>query len=196
MRQIEPAKLRKCLSTLGGALAALALSACATQTGEKTKVVGPNGQVVTVRKAEVAEHPTKPFRAISLAPSIEEKVENKPVKLIELTKSQQIALLVHNGTLVEGTDGLLFFVRSRTQLSSPSSLFEDAVTLANLRQRLKDVKDLPDCVSNTATVRDATAFLRLEEDIPVTSGANAIEAALKAKGVVAVKARILTPVRL
>lgn len=173
----------------------LLLSACASHTGVE-RVAGVAGQNVPVKKAQPVQGAAKPFRTVSLKPAVEEKIDGKPIMTIDLTKSQQIALLVHNGILVEGSDSLLFFVRSRSVLSSPSALFEDAVTLANLRVRLKDVKDLPDCIASTATVRDATAFLKLEEDLPVTAGANAIEAALKAKGIVAVRARILTPVRL
>ncbi len=180
---------------MGACATVLLLSACATHPKEERAVVVA-GQTVPVKRAQPVSVAAKPFRTISLKPVIEEKIDGKPIKTIDLTKSQQIALLVHNGILVEGSDSLLFFVRSRSVLSSPSALFEDAVTLANLRLRLKDVKDLPDCIANTATVRDATAFLKLEEDLPVTSGANAIEAALKAKGIVAVRARILTPVRL
>ncbi|CAN5639579.1 hypothetical protein BH09VER1_BH09VER1_15870 [soil metagenome] len=195
MRPVRRVKPLQILCKLGALAATFLLGACATHTSV-VETAGITGQYLPIKKAQPVVTSAKPFRTISLQPTVEEKIEGKPVRTIDLTRSQQIALLVHNGILVEGSESLLFFVRSRSVLSSPSGLFEDAVTLANLRQRLKDVKDLPDCISSTATVQDATAFIKLDEEIPVASGANAIDAALKAKGVVAVRARILNPVRL
>jgi hypothetical protein len=62
--------------------------------------------------------------------------------------------------------------------------------LGRLRRTLKETDGIPDSLSATATVRDAKAFLKIDDTLPAPTAARAIDAALRTPGVNAVQARI------
>ena len=73
---------------------------------------------------------------------------------------------------------------------SGSGLYEDAILLGRLRRALKETDGIPDSLPAMATVRDARAFLKIDDTLPAPSAARAIDAALRTPGVNSVQARI------
>lgn len=106
------------------------------------------------------------------------------------TKAEQIIALVREGRLVSETQGALVFSKSGLTRSSRSGLYEDAILLARLRRTLKETTGIPESLAARATVRDARAFIAIEDTLPASSAANAIDAGLRTPGIIAVQARV------
>jgi hypothetical protein len=106
------------------------------------------------------------------------------------TREEQIIALVHEGRLVGTEGGSLVFSKSGLTRSARSGLYEDAILLARLRNTLKETPGLPESLSATATVRDAKAFLTIEDMLSASTAARVINAALRTPGVIAVQARL------
>jgi hypothetical protein len=106
------------------------------------------------------------------------------------TRAEQIITLVREGYLVDEAKGALVFSKSRPAGVLGSGLYEDAILLGRLRRTLKETTGIPDTLSATATVRDAKAFLNIDDTLPAPIAARAIDAALRTPGVNAVQARI------
>ena len=79
------------------------------------------------------------------------------------SKAEQIIALVRGGRLVNQGDGALVFSKSGLTRSFTVGLYEDAILLARLRRSLKETAGVPESVSAGATVRDARAFLEIDE---------------------------------
>jgi hypothetical protein len=62
--------------------------------------------------------------------------------------------------------------------------------LARLRRTLKETAGLPESLSASATVRDARAYLAIEDTLPASTAAIAIDAGLRTPGIIAVQARV------
>jgi hypothetical protein len=157
------------------------LSSCADRTRSTTTPasqgsVSPRPAVTKERKAP------PPDRERSAAP---QTVAPKPPP----NKTEQIIGLVRGGRLVNEGDGALVFSKSGLTRSSRSGLYEDAILLARLRRSLKDTPGVPESVSAGATVRDAKAFLEINDSLPAITAASAIDAGLRTPGIVAVQAR-------
>jgi hypothetical protein len=105
------------------------------------------------------------------------------------SKAEQIIGLVRGGRLVDQGDGALVFSKSGLTRSSRSGLYEDAILLARLRRALKETAGVPESVSADATVRDARAFLKIDNSLPAATAASAIDAGLRTPGIIAVQAR-------
>jgi hypothetical protein len=105
------------------------------------------------------------------------------------SKAEQIIGLVRGGRLVDQGDGALVFSKSGLTRSSWSGLYEDAILLARLRRSLKETAGVPESVSANATVRDARAFLEIDDSLPPATAARAIDAGLRTPGIIAVQAR-------
>jgi hypothetical protein len=108
----------------------------------------------------------------------------------EPTKAEQIINLVREGYLVDDAKGALVFWKTGPAGTLGSGLYEDAILLGRLRRTLKETDGIPDSLSATATVRDAKAFLKIDDTLPAPTAARAIDAALRTPGVNAVQARI------
>jgi len=106
------------------------------------------------------------------------------------TKAERIITLVREGYLVDETGGALVFSKSGLARLSRSGLYEDAILLGRLRRTLKEAEGIPDSVADTATVRDARAFLRIDVTLPASTAARVIDAALRTPGIIAVQAWI------
>jgi len=134
---------------------------------------------------------------IALKPNVEAISETPPAPLpVEPTRAEKIIRLVQNGGLIQADRNTLVFSKFRKAPGSQTSLYEDAIILGRLRRQLKQVKALPDDVLSSATIRDARAYLMLDDGIAILPAAGAIDAALKTAGVAAVHARIFAPMRL
>lgn len=105
------------------------------------------------------------------------------------SKAEQIIGLVRGGRLVTQGDGALVFSKSGLTRSSRSGLYEDAILLARLRRSLRETTGVPESVSAGATVRDAKAFLEIDDSLPAAIAASAIDAGLRTPGIIAVQAR-------
>ena len=105
------------------------------------------------------------------------------------SKAEQIIALVRGGRLVTQGDGALVFSKSGLTRSSRSGLYEDAILLARLRRSLRETTGVPESVSAGATVRDAKAFLEIDDSLPAAIAASAIDAGLRTPGIIAVQAR-------
>jgi len=105
------------------------------------------------------------------------------------SKAEQIIGLVRGGRLVDQGDGALVFSKSGLTRSSRSGLYEDAILLARLRRSLKETAGVPESVSANATVRDARAFLEIDDSLLPATAARAIDAGLRTPGIIAVQAR-------
>jgi hypothetical protein len=90
---------------------------------------------------------------------------------------------------VEQAGGALVFSKSGLTRSSRSGLYEDAILLARLRSTLKETAGVPESVSAGATVRDARAFIEIEDTLSASTAASAIDAGLRTPGIIAVQAR-------
>lgn len=170
------------------------LSACATHR--------PESQGASSAAAESEASPASPPRRnvsrAALVPSKPQK--NKPAAPAaaaqELSKTDKIIRSVRQGTLVRESNDLLVFARLEPAKTPENSLYEDAITLARLRRQLNSVDGLPAAVSATATVRNATAYIKLNEELPAETSARAIDSALKTGDIGAVYAHLLGAVRL
>jgi hypothetical protein len=105
------------------------------------------------------------------------------------SKAEQIIGLVRGGRLVDQGGGALIFSKSGLTRSSRSGLYEDAILLARLRRALKGTGGVPESVAAGATVREARAFLEIDDSVPAVTAASAIEAGLRTPGIIAVQAR-------
>jgi len=106
------------------------------------------------------------------------------------TRAAQIIALVYEGHVVDDTGSTLVFSKSGLTHSSRSGLYEDAILLARLRSTLNETPGLPESVSSTATVREAKAFLTIEDTLSASTAARVINTALRTAGIIAVQARV------
>jgi hypothetical protein len=156
------------------------LSSCADRTSSSTtRSVGASIRPPATTRERKAPPPERE-RSVpppSMAP--------KP----QPSKAEQIIGLVRGGRLVDQGDGALVFSKSGLTRSSRSGLYEDAILLARLRRSLKETAGVPESVSANATVRDARAFLEIDDSLPPATAARAIDAGLRTPGIIAVQAR-------
>ena len=167
--------------------ALLILSSCAHRTppGRAEAGVSP-GSAALIATAEGSH---KAPAAIA-APQERRATLEAAVPKKEPTKAEQIIALVREGYFVDEAKGALVFSRARPTGVSGSGLYEDAILLGRLRRALKETDGIPDSLSAMATVRDARAFLKIDDTLPAPSAARAIDAALRTPGVNSVQARI------
>jgi hypothetical protein len=165
--------------------AVLILSSCAHRppSGRTESPVLPGPAAITT----TAQAPKS--RAAAAAP-IERRTTLQALPKKEPTKAEQIITLVREGYLVDEAKGALVFSKTRPTGALGSGLYEDAILLGRLRRTLKETDGIPDSLSATATVRDAKAFLKIDDTLPAPTAARAIDAALRTPGVNAVQARI------
>jgi hypothetical protein len=156
------------------------LSSCADRT--RTTPPPSEGSVSPRPTATKERKAPPPERERSVAP---QTVAPKPPP----SRAEQIIGLVRGGRLVNQGDGALVFSKSGLTRSSRSGLYEDAILLARLRRSLKETPGVPESVSAGATVRDARAFLEIDDSLPAVTAASAIEAGLRTPGIIAVQAR-------
>jgi hypothetical protein len=156
------------------------LSACADRT--RTTIPPSQGSVSPRPAATKERKAPPPERERSVA---RQTVAPKPPP----SKAEQIIGLVRGGRLVNQGDGALVFSKSGLTHSSRSGLYEDAILLARLRRSLKETAGVPESVSAGATVRDAKAFLEIDDSLPAATAASAIDAGLRTPGIIAVQAR-------
>jgi hypothetical protein len=166
--------------------AVLILSSCAhrapSRRTESTVSAGPAAVTTTAQRAPKS-------RAAAAAP-VERRTTLQALPKREPTKAEQIITLVREGYLVDEAKGALLFWKTKPTGASGSGLYEDAILLGRLRRALKETDGIPDSLSATATVRDAKAFLKIDDTLPAQTAARAIDAALQTPGVNAVQARI------
>ena len=167
--------------------ALLILSSCAHRTppGRAEAGVSP-GSAALIATAEGSH---KAPAAIAV-PQERRATLQAAVPRKEPTKAEQIIALVREGYFVDEAKGALVFSRARPTGVSGSGLYEDAILLGRLRRALKETDGIPDSLSAMATVRDARAFLKIDDTLPAPSAARAIDAALRTPGVNSVQARI------
>ena len=166
--------------------ALLILSSCAHRTppGRAEAGVSP-GSAALIATAEGSH---KAPAAITV-PQERRATLQAAVPRKEPTKAEQIIALVREGYFVDEVKGALVFSRARPTGVSGSGLYEDAILLGRLRRALKET-GIPDSLSAMATVRDARAFLKIDDTLPAPCAARAIDAALRTPGVNSVQARI------
>jgi hypothetical protein len=170
-----------------GCAAMLILSSCAHRTPpgrtESAAAPGPASIATTAQ--------TPPKAHAEVATPIERRTTLQAlVPRTAPTKAEQIITLVREGYLVDETKGALVFSKARPTGVLGSGLYEDAILLGRLRRALKETDGIPDSLLATATVRDAKAFLKIDDALPAPAAARAIDAALRTPGVNAVQARI------
>lgn len=187
------------LLALGGPVAAgLLLTSCASrQPAYQT----PNSSIIplTADKGLLVTRTerSKELNIVTLQkPSEEAQERPTAVPVVEPTRAEKIIRLVRSGGLIQADKSTLVFSKYRVVPKSSSSLYEDAVTLGRLRRQLKQVKSLPENVYSSATIGDGKAYLTLDDGTPCEPAAEAIDAALKTDGVIAVHAKLFGPVRL
>jgi hypothetical protein len=170
----------------GACAAVLILNSCAHRTprGHTESAISPRPDSIS----ETARGSTK-------KPAAAAPIERRPtlqalIPRTEPTKAEQIITLVREGYLVDEAKGALVFSKTRPTSVLASGLYEDAILLGRLRRMLKETDGIPDSLSTTATVRDAKAFLKIDDTLPAPAAARAIDAALRTPGVNAVQARI------
>jgi hypothetical protein len=166
--------------------AALILSSCAHRAlpGRTESTVSPRPAAITATAQ--GSHRS---RAAAAAPT-ERRTMLQALPKKEPTKAEQIINLVREGYLVDDAKGALVFWKTGPAGTLGSGLYEDAILLGRLRRTLKETDGIPDSLSATATVRDAKAFLKIDDTLPAPTAARAIDAALRTPGVNAVQARI------
>lgn len=190
---------RSDLLALGGpVLAGLLLSSCASRQSVSRE---PNSSIIplTADKGLLVTRTdrSKELNIVTLQnPSEEAQERPTSIPVVEPTRAEKIIRLVRSGGLIQADKNTLVFSRYRAVPKSSSSLYEDAVTLGRLRRQLKQVKSLPESVFASATIGDGKAFLTLDDGVPSEPAAEAIDAALKTDGVIAVHAKLFAPVRL
>ena len=166
--------------------AVLILSSCAQRTPPgRTQAASPGPAAITT----TAKGSPKTPAAIAV-PTERRATLQAAVPRKEPTKTEQIITLVREGYLVDEAKGALVFSKTRPTGVLGSGLYEDAILLGRLRRTLKETDGIPDSLSATATVRDAKAFLNIDDTLPAPTAARAIDAALRTRGVNAVQARI------
>lgn len=136
-----------------------------------------------------ARVPAKTTAAVPSPPERRATLQSR-VPRTEPTRAEQIIILVREGYLVGESKGALVFSKARAAKVLATGLYEDAILLGRLRRALKDADGIPDSVFATVTVRDAKAFLSLEETVPASTAARAIDAALRTPGINSVQVRI------
>ena len=166
--------------------AVLILSSCAHRppSGRTESTVLPSSAAIT------ATAQGSPKSRVAAAAPIERRTTLQALPKKEPTKAEQIITLVREGYLVDEAKGALVFWKTRPTGALGSGLYEDAILLGRLRRTLKETDGIPDSLSATATVRDAKAFLKIDDTLPAPTAARAIDAALRTPGVNAVQARI------
>lgn len=164
---------------------ALLLSSCAHRSPPPTAA-----STVSSSPAITAAAPLEVPKAAKPAPAERRSSLRALVPKTQPTRAAQIIALVYEGHVVDDTGSTLVFSKSGLTRSSRSGLYEDAILLARLRSTLNETPGLPDSVSTTATVRDAEAFLTIEDRLPASTAARVINAALRTAGIIAVQARI------
>jgi hypothetical protein len=166
--------------------AVLILSSCAHRppSGRTESTVLPSPAAITATAQE------SPKSGLAAAAPIERRTTLQALPKKEPTKAEQIITLVREGYLVDEAKGALVFWKTRPTGALGSGLYEDAILLGRLRRTLKETDGIPDSLSATATVRDAKAFLKIDDTLPAPTAARAIDAALRTPGVNAVQARI------
>lgn len=165
----------------------LILGSCAHRTpaGRTRAAVSP-GPAARITPAK--ESPKAP--ATVTVPQERKVTLQEVVPRKEPTKTEQIITLVREGYLVDEAKGALVFSKARPKGFAGSGLYEDAILLGRLRRTLKETGGIPDSLLAMATVRDARAFLKIDDALPAPSAARAIDAALRTPGVNSVQVRI------
>ena len=167
--------------------ALLILASCAERTPSASSARGMIG-----RSASTADAVKEPAR--TPAPSATTTERRAKLQTIvpkrELTKAEQIITLVREGYFVGEARGAFTFSKSRRAGVPGSGLYEDAILLGRLRNALKETAGIPDSLSASATVRDAKAFLTIDDSLSASEAARAIDAALRTPGLNAVQTRI------
>jgi hypothetical protein len=158
---------------------AILLSSCA----DRTSPAVPRSEGSLSRPAATTERKVPPPERERRVPPQTEAAKPPP------SKAEQIIGLVRGARLVNQGDGALVFSKSGLTRSSRSGLYEDAILLARLRRSLKETAGVPESVSAGATVRDAKAFLEIDDSLPAATAASAIDAGLRTPGIIAVQAR-------
>jgi hypothetical protein len=167
--------------------AVLILSSCAHRMPP-----GGTASAVSTRPASIttaAQGPTKAPTAVPAPIEIRATLQSLVPKTVP-SKAEQIITLVREGYFVDEAKGALVFSKTRPTSVLGSGLYEDAILLGRLRHALKETEGIPDSLSATATVRDAKAFLKIDDTVSAPTAARAIDAALRTPGVNAVQARI------
>lgn len=107
----------------------------------------------------------------------------------ESERAQSLSPLVQNGRFLRSEESALIFAKTQVSNTAPSGLFEDAIILGRLRSRLNQIPGLPAGISESATVKDATADLTAPEGLSDATSAAVIDAALETEGVALVRIR-------
>jgi hypothetical protein len=166
--------------------AVLILSSCAQRApSRRTESTVSAGPAAITRTA-----PRSPKSRAAAAAPVERRTTLQALPKKEPTKAEQIITLVREGYLVDESKGALVFSKTRPTGALGAGLYEDAILLGRLRRTLKETDGIPDSLSATATVRDAKAFLKIDDTLPAPAAARAIDAALRTPGVNAVQVRI------
>ena len=180
----------------GGRLAVRAACACAAlliQTSCAERTPFENSPRAMIRRpvstANAAKEPSRTLAPRPVATERKAKLQSIAPKR-ELSKAEQIITLVREGYFVGEARGAFMFSKTRPSSVPGSGLYEDAILLGRLRYALKETAGIPDSLSATATVRDAKAFLTIDDALSASEAARAIDAALRTPGVNAVQARI------
>jgi hypothetical protein len=177
---------RLALRAVSACIALLINTSCAQRAPS-----GNSGRALIARPAPTADAAREPARQAAPPPAPERRAKLQTiVPKRELTKAEQIITLVREGYFVGEARGAFVFSKSRLSSVPASGLYEDAILLGRLRQALKETASIPDSLSATATVRDARAFLTIDDGLSASEAARAIDAALRTPGVNSVQARI------
>ena len=183
---MDLAKESYCLTRCACAVL-LILSSCAHRTpARRTEAAVSRASVALSTTAK--ESPKAPAAAVVRTeggPTLHAAVPRR-----EPTKTEQIITLVREGYLVDEAKGALVFSKARPTRTIGSGLYEDAILLGRLRRTLKETGGIPESLPAMATVRDARAFLKIDDALPASSAARAIDAALRTPGVNSVQVRI------
>jgi hypothetical protein len=175
-------ELRSARRTALACAVAIFLSSCAHRTATSITSSGPPAAPDTTAP--------EPRRRPAPAPSERRASLQTIVPKTQPSKADQIIALVREGHLVSEARDALVFSKSGLTRSSRSGLYEDAVLLARLRRTLKETASIPESLSAAATVRNAEAFIAIEDTLPASTAASAIDASLRTPGIIAVQARI------
>ena len=184
---LEKQGFRLALRAARACTALLILASCAQRTPS-----GAPSRGMIASSASTADTVKEPARTPAPPPPITERKAKLQtiVPKRELTKAEKIITLVREGYFVGETRGAFVFSKSRPGSVPGSGLYEDAILLGRLRNALKETAGIPDSLSASATVRDAKAFLTIDDSLSAFDAARAIDAALRTPGVDAVQVRI------
>ena len=170
-------------SGLAALACAVALTACAHRAGTPiaaTTTAPPAPQMADTNQRKPAPPAPRETRA---------SLETIPSRA-QPSKTEQIVGLVRGGYLVSQDEGALVFSKSGLTRSSRSGLYEDAILLARLRRMLKETAGIPEAIPASATVRDARAYLSIDDGLSASAAASAIDAGLRTPGIIAVQVRV------